>query len=185
MKTARKSFGEDYVCKCDWDEDCFVQCGESGIVLGKGSLQEVFDAENPLEALSEAASDKKSYITAFFEAFPKEPSTFIRGEGKSVEEAEQSAWNQFQKYKNCQEHEFERRGYDNGGGICKHCGMFKSNVFPPAHNCKICNIPTCFTHDINKDWYCEEHSTQIPEDLKPDWMIRHERIKKYVEEKKC
>jgi hypothetical protein len=184
MKTARMSFGKDYQCKFEWEDDCFVQCGSSGIVLGKGSLQDVFDAENPLKALGEAAADNKSYVTAFFEAFPKEPQTFIRGEGESVEEAEKSAWEQYQKFKNCLEHEFERRGYDNGGGICKHCGMFKSDAFPPAHNCKVCNIPTCFTYDINKVWYCEEHSESIPEELKHDWMKRHERYKKRIQENK-
>jgi hypothetical protein len=177
MKTARKSFGKDYECKCDWEDDCFVQCGDSGIVLGKGSLQEVFDAENPLKALGEAASDEKSYITAFFEAFPKEPSTFIRGEGKTVEEAEQSAWKQYQKFKSCPEHEFERRNYKNGAGLCKHCGLFNSKAFDPLYKCVICGIPTYYTCDVDKNWYCEDHSSQIPEDKKPDWMIWKEKIK--------
>ncbi len=63
MKIARKSFGEAYVCKYEWPEDCFVQCGDNGIVCGK-----------------------ESYTTAFFEAFPESPKTFLRGEGAFVEE---------------------------------------------------------------------------------------------------
>ena len=57
---------EPYVLKCDWPEDCFVQGGTSGLVL-KG---------------------KSTYKTAFFEAFPKNPDCFVRGEGESLEEAE-------------------------------------------------------------------------------------------------
>lgn len=184
MKTARKSFGEDYICKCEWEEDCFVQCGDSGIVLGKGSLQEVLDAENPLNALGEAASDEKSYITAFFEAFPKEPSTFIRGEGKTVEEAEESAWKQYQRFKGCSGHEFERRDYKNGAGFCKHCGLFNSKAFDPLYKCIICGIPSYHTFDIDENCYCEEHTSQIPEDKIPEWMKSHIRIKKYMENKR-
>jgi hypothetical protein len=178
MKTARKSFGKDYPCKFDWDEDCFVQCGSSGIVLGKGSLQEVFDSENPLQTLGEAACDESSYITAFFEAFPNNPSTFIRGEGKTIEEAEEQAWKKCQKYKNCPEHEFERGKYTNGAGICKNCGMFSSKVFEPLTKCVICDKPTYFTTDIDDNFYCEEHESHIPEDKKHEWYKRMERFRK-------
>ena len=64
MKEARNSFGKPHQCKFEWPEDCGVQCGEGGLVLDK----------------------KGSYTTAFFEAFPKSPSCFLRGEGASIEE---------------------------------------------------------------------------------------------------
>ena len=61
--------GGSYECKYDWKDNCFVQCGDEGVVLDKVD----------------------SYLTAFFEAFPKEPKTFIRGEGKTIAEAEKQA----------------------------------------------------------------------------------------------
>jgi hypothetical protein len=76
--------------------------------------------------------DQKSYITAFFEAFPRDPDTFIRGEGASIEAAERDAWESFQKYAACSGHEPERRGYTNGAGFCKNCDMFMNKVFPPT-----------------------------------------------------
>lgn len=140
MKLARKSFGEDYECKKDWDKDCFVQCGDSSVVVSK----------------------KGNYKTAFFEAFPNEPKTFIRGEGNSIEEAEEKAWEEFKKYKSCDNHEFERKGYTNGAGFCKHCGLFSSKQFKPTTICKICGEPTNWTSDKNKEWYCKKHAELMP-----------------------
>lgn len=139
-KYASNCFGEDYLCKKEWGKDCFVQCGDSGVVI----------------------SNEGNYFTAFFEAFPKNPKTFIRGEGKNIEEAERNAWNEFQKYKNCLNHEFERKGYTNGAGFCKHCGLFKSKCFEPSTKCKICNKPTSYSMSEKGDYYCKEHSKMIP-----------------------
>jgi hypothetical protein len=75
--------------------------------------------------------DGDNYRTAFFEAFTKEPDTFIRGEGSSVEEAEADAFQKYERYRACENHEFERRKYRNGAGFCKHCGLFKSQCFEP------------------------------------------------------
>lgn len=139
-KFARRSFGEPYKCKKDWDEDCFVQCGDSGLVL---------KAEN-------------TYNTAFFEAFPTNPKTFIRGEGETIQEAEERAFEKLQKYKKCEKHEFERNGYTNGAGFCKHCGLFKSKCFEPSTTCVICNKPTNWGYDVNKEWYCKKHIHLMP-----------------------
>ena len=68
---AQMSIEREYDCKYDWD--CFCQAGEYGLVF----------------------SSKGNYSTAFFEAFPKKPECFLRGEGKTVEEAEEECW---QKY---------------------------------------------------------------------------------------
>lgn len=184
MKQARKSFGKPYDCKKDWPEDCFVQCGDTGIVFGRsGSFDNVMTSDDVLGALKEEVYDKETYVTAFFEAFPKTPNTFIRGEGKSVEEAEDNAWKQYQKYSTCSNHEFERRGYTNGAGFCKNCGMFNSKAFEPETKCCICGKPTFYTKDINENWYCEEHDNLMPEDLKPEWKKRHEKLKEYIKNK--
>lgn len=149
-KLARNSFGEDYICKYGWDENCFVQCGDLGVVISK----------------------KGNYETSFFEAFPKAPDTFIRGEGKNIEEAEENAWKQLQRFKNCNNHEFERRGYTNGVGFCKHCGLFKSKIFEPTTKCKVCDVPTAYTQDINDDWYCEIHKELIPDELLCSYQLQ-------------
>lgn len=130
-KYARKSFGEPYLCKQDWAEDCFVQCGGDGIVFSQGGFQEIMFSDNPIESLAKESAKPTTYRTAFFEAFPRNPDTFIRGEGKTIEEAEEKAWNKLQKYLACTGHEFEKRGYTNGAGFCKHCNMFASKVFEP------------------------------------------------------
>lgn len=102
---------EPYIPQQDWPSSTYVQWGSSGVVF----RQEGGD-----------------YSTAFFEAFPREPElkTFIRGEGVDVQAAEASAFAKLEHYRACPGHEFERRGYTNGAGFCKHCGMFQSGVFP-------------------------------------------------------
>ncbi|MEY8802170.1 hypothetical protein AB9K35_17975 [Leisingera sp. XS_AS12] len=91
----------------DWPDDCKVQWGGSGIVLGekKGPRQ-----------------------TAFFEAFPKSGG-FIRGEGATIEEAENNAFRRFREESACQ-HQWGRRGYTNGGCRCARCGAFKTVMKP-------------------------------------------------------
>lgn len=108
---ARQSFGEPVPAKCEWPFDCFIQCGDSGVVLSK---------------------DGNNYRTAFWEAFPRNPDTFIRGEGATIEEAEQNCFAKYTRILACPEHEFERGTYENGGGFCKHCKMFSSKAFEPT-----------------------------------------------------
>lgn len=159
-----KKFNKEYECKFPWDDDCGLQYGEKGVVLTKKG---------------------DSYTTAFLEAFPNNPDTFIRGEGATVEEAEKNAWEQLQRYRSCKKHEFERRGYENGAGFCKHCGLFKSKAFEPLTKCKICGKPTYYTSDINGNYYCEEHSILMDwDDLFPSQrdfhlMIAQQNIKSY------
>jgi hypothetical protein len=86
-----------------------VQGGSSGLVLSR---------------------EGGHYKTTFVEAFPH--NGFIRGEGATLQEAESSAWSQYVRQMSCEQspgHEFERRHYTNGCGICKHCGAFRSEVF--------------------------------------------------------
>ena len=142
MSFFSKEYEGGYPCRHPWADDCFVQGGDSGIVF---------------------VDNGEPYTTAFFEAFPRNPNTFLRGEGKTVEEAETAAWAKFQKYQACPGHEFEKRGYTNGAGFCKHCNMFGSNVFPPWEKCVICGDLTYYTVSKTNDWYCENHKEQNPD----------------------
>jgi hypothetical protein len=125
-----------------WFETHTVQWGDMGVVIGS----------------------KGTYRTAFFEVFSTIDPRFVRGEGSTVEEAEADAWQKTVKFCKCQNHEFERGTYRNGAGLCKHCGMFKSGVFPPSTHCTICGIPTYWTYDTDDNWYCEKHANDIPEE---------------------
>lgn len=182
---AKQSFGPDYDCKQAWPEDCFCQCGDSGIVFGgKGSLNDVLTSEDPLQEVASQAQDPKSYITAFFEAFPKPPTaTFIRGEGKTVEEAELNAFIQYQKFAAC-DHSmgYERRDYKNGVGFCLGCGMFKSKAFEPLTTCVECKTPTYYSSDNKGNWYCEEHVHLMPEENKDSMHKMMDRWRKKKED---
>lgn len=164
MKQARKSFGPPYDCKFEWPEDCFVQCGEKGIVLS-GGLEKVF-ASDSIPELADNLESNYSYTTAFFEAFPNNPNTFIRGEGKTVEEAELRTWEKYLSYQACAGHEFEAGKYDNGAGICKHCKMFGSKAIPAYDPCFKCGTPTWYSKDNQNRRICGEcYYTQEHEDL--------------------
>lgn len=144
MKTARKSFGEDYECKKEWPEDMFVQCGGSGLVISKSG---------------------DNYTTAFFEAFPKAPSCFLRGEGSSIEEAEEDCWNRYQKVLTC-DHEMERRDRTDGYGYCKHCS-YSSMVFEPLTKCCKCGKPSYKVRDYKGNYYCDKHKMNKLRDPNP------------------
>lgn len=148
----KMSFDSDYDSKYEWD--CFCQGGNSGVVLPSGSFSKLLGG-NALEGLSEGLASKETYTTAFFEAFPKKPSCFLRGEGKTIEDAEESCWQKYQKVLNCN-HEMERRDRTDGYGYCKHCS-YSSTIFEPLTKCCKCGKPTAFTNDYKKNWYCEKH----------------------------
>lgn len=148
MKTARKSFGPDYECQKPWDEDMFVQCGDAGLVLQKIG----------------------GYRTAFFEAFPKNPSCFLRGEGPTVEEAEAACWEKYQKVRTCN-HEMERRDRRDGYGYCKHCA-YASMVFEPLDKCCKCGVPTRYTTDYKGRHYCKKHERTKPKNPNPSKVER-------------
>jgi hypothetical protein len=123
-------------------------------------------------------SAKGNYATAFFEAFPNDPATFIRGEGATVAEAEEKALARWRRHKACAGHEFERRGYRNGAGVCKHCGLFNSDAFEPEERCTVCGCPTYYTYGTDAEgvahWYCEEHAGQRDRNLHPSPLDRLE-----------
>lgn len=140
----------EYTCAHEWPDDCKLQGGDMGLVFTKDG----------------------SYETAFFEAFPRNPRTFIRGEGKTVAEAEESCWAQYQRYLACPAHEYEAQGYRNGVGICKHCGMAGFDVIP-GPPCCICGTPTWHERDKNNIYYCEAHERDMPlsswSDVRWEW----------------
>lgn len=147
IRIARTSFADDYICRYQWPPNCFVQAGGNGIVLAK----------------------PKVYETAFFEAFPKVPKTFIRGEAETIEYAEKAAWERYLHFKKCAGHEYEKRAYTNGAGFCIHCGMFKSKAFEPWESCFNCGNKTYHSKDKHGEWWCEE--CQVPEDRKTSAQI--------------
>lgn len=137
-KYARNGFKEPYPCEKEWPDNCFVQCGEGGVVL----------------------CGENSYRTDFFEAFPKEPSTFIRGEGKSIQEAEVDAWAKYQRILACDGHEFRRKGTTNG--VCVKCNLFQSNILAPIQCCSVCGleqVDNSIAGDDGKEatFYCCQH----------------------------
>jgi hypothetical protein len=83
-----------------WPEDCLVQGGSSGVVFREGA----------------------PYRTAFVEAFP---GTFLRGEGKTITEAEDACWAKYEILAACPHDQgFSRRDYVNGSGFCNRCGTW-------------------------------------------------------------
>lgn len=94
----------DYSPRHLWPGETLIQWGGDGVVLGK----------NP-------------YRTAFFEAFPDKGSSaggFIRGEGKTIADAEDDAFAKFAKETACK-HLWGREYYTNGGQLCRHCRAFR------------------------------------------------------------
>jgi hypothetical protein len=168
----RMSGGPEYDSKYDWN--CFCQGGTSGIVLPKGSFDKIFSDE-PLKGLAEGMSSEESYTTAFFEAFPKNPSCFLRGEGATIEEAEESCWKKYQKVLNCN-HEMERRDRTDGYAYCKHCS-YSSTVFEPLTKCCKCGKPTSYSKDYKGKYYCKKHAQTKPKNPNPSrWEITDNRL---------
>jgi len=158
-----------YPCKFNWPDTCTVQCGDGGIVFTKQTMEDALSNAkatvlNTLDiAIHNKQQNEEFYRTAFFEAFPQNPETFIRGEGKTIEEAEMDCWAQFEKIIRCKQHEFERKGRTDGYAYCKHCklsGMFLECLT----KCCICNEPTNYCTDTEKKYYCKAHEKCIPED---------------------
>jgi len=166
------SSSQPYECACAWPEECFCQAGDNGIVLTESTVEDALVGE------------MKHYHTAFFEAFPEigGVGTFIRGEGATIIDAEASAWEQYQKLSVCPGHEFEARGYTNGAGFCKHCGMFASNVIEPTDPCRKCGKPTWYGLDNEGRRWCERCAKEMPDELKTEARKRHEKMLRSMKE---
>ncbi len=153
VKMSAISKQKNYESTFVWPPDCYLQAGDRGIVFHKDD----------------------SYHTAFFEAFPNDPDTFIRGEGATVAEAEQAAWEKWKSILACIGHEFWLGGYKNGAGFCRHCNLFKPRAFPPSETCCVCGEPTYYTGDSAGNWYCVDHERDKPLALwtELDWHIAY------------
>lgn len=175
--TALMDGHETYECQYDWPEDCECQFGTRGVVYTGGRPTDML--EDPLmsvvtvlapEAMREV-NPRPYYTTAFFEAFPRSPNTFIRGEGETVAAAEEAAWRKFQKATGCPGHEFEARGYTNGLGFCKHCNMSQIGVMPPSVSCVGCGQLVYPHFDKDDNPYCDACWDALPDDRIPEYMI--------------
>jgi hypothetical protein len=123
-----------YQPRHDWPGDTLVQWGGHGVVLGR----------NP-------------YTTAFFEAFPdKEITTsggFIRGEGKTIEEAEDDAFAKFGRQSSCS-HLWGREHYRNSGQLCRHCRAFRCGHVKPIVELGSWRKPV----DWSETWFMSDDS---------------------------
>lgn len=128
---------KSYECKHPWPKRCHIQCGDRGVVL----------------------SSSGSYRTAFFEAFPSSPKTFIRGEGQTLEDAENAAWAKYKRIKECPGHEFERRERTDGFGFCRHCNLFAKALVSLQKCCK-CPSKNVWSKIDDKD-FCRRHYLQL------------------------
>ena len=160
--------------KCIFPKECVIQMSMSGVIKAnqdwKNSFPEEFKEKDMLIQGGEIGvvfSKKGNYKTAFCEVFPsllknneKIFSSFIRGEGKNIEEAEKNAFNKLLKIKNCTNHKWNRKGRDNGHAFCDLCGVFNSDALEPETKCNICGIPTT-DNQINKVFYCNKHFYKI------------------------
>jgi hypothetical protein len=169
-----------------WPDDCGIQGGDDGLVLETGSMSEALSdsakaADAVVGALG-AAVATPHYRTAFFEAFPKTPATFIRGEGASIDAAEDDAWRQYQAILACTNHEFERRKYRTGSGICRKCGLFSSTAFEttldPCFVCGRADNRASYGPDKAGRWHCEQCYRLIPEDEKSEIHKRADALRR-------
>lgn len=158
MKAKSGIGSQDYDCQQDWPEGAFLQCGKKGVVISR-------------------TKDKPSYQTAFFEAFPQNPATFIRGEGETVELAELNAFKKYEKIMACEGHEFKRRG-ESESGSCTKCGLFMSDIFPPVHACVECGKKEV-NYSHGEKYYCREHFVQVTDKLKENYNLSN--LKKIME----
>lgn len=167
MKQARRSFSkEPYNCLKPWSENTFCQCGGDGVVFTDGSLEKsLSDPKEQVETIKTVLGEptkKKHYRTAFFEAFPKDPSCFIRGEGTTVEEAEAKAWEKYEKILACNNHEWDRRNRTDGYVFCTKCPL-SGRFLEPTTCCHVCQTPTTRSiHDEDKKYYCIVHYLELP-----------------------
>lgn len=108
-------------------------------------------------AAPEVGPDGVRTTGPFLEVYPD--GSFIRGEGATIEEAEDKAWAEYQRHVACPGHEFEAHTYRNGSGICRLCRRFQSNVFTAEELqmfCSECRTPT-FHQRIGSTMRCKEH----------------------------
>jgi hypothetical protein len=155
LPMARRSCGPDYQCQYPWPADCFVQCGGEADFEYKGEMK---------------------HSDGFFEAFPRSPDTFIRGDGYTIKGAEDRAWKKYQRILNCPKHEWERRDRVDEHGYCMHCKMFASNVFEPVNTCTGCGIPTAYGQDKDHQFFCKTCYEALPDEQLNEFSLQTRRF---------
>jgi hypothetical protein len=181
----RKIANTEHSARCAWPADCHIQGGGDGLVLCEGSIAEAI--ANPVATLMIVAGalggpvSQSHYRTAFFEAFPAVPKTFIRGEGTTIAEAERHAWAQFERIRGCGHHKFERRGYRTGAGVCRTCGLFSSEAFnstlDPCVRCGRTDNRASYGVDKRGHWHCPTCYPYIPDEDKSDLHKMADRLR--------
>jgi hypothetical protein len=128
--------GEDYELQYNWDTGQ-IQAEDGNSSLGRG----------------------KAFIEIFYEGF------HIRGDGKSINEAEDDAWNKYTKYLSCNnKHDYERKS-DSGLGYCRTCGV-TTRKLPNISKCTCCDrIGAVFY--IGRELHCLTHFVEKAKLLKP------------------
>lgn len=123
------------------------------------------------------------------------PHGYFRAEAPTMAAAEQAAFARYQLSAQCPGHEWQARGYTNGAGFCRHCGVFGSNVLTGeqlGQHCHTCGVGTTYgqysTHAywdaqrfqvINpgprEEWafFCAEHAPCRAEFAAYMFRIRH------------
>lgn len=152
-----------YICLNDWPESndesvFFAQCGSCpSLTLESGK---VIDEMH------------------FFECFPRNPNSYIRAESKvSLADAEQKCWELYQRFVNCGEHDWDRRGREDHCAYCSKCGSFGSGVVVPLHNCDTCGKPTtAHQGEVSGKYWCSEHFKDMPLSDWPDYKWEHTRL---------
>lgn len=174
-RSYRTGFTTTAVARHSWPADCFIQGGVDGVVLQSGCMSEAFSCPaKGVEAIAAAMGvvNPPGYRTAFFEAFPRSPKSFLRGEGNTLAEAEDACWKDWQQILACPGHEFGRGHYRSGAGICKYCGVFNSSAFnstlDPCVRCGDGSSAATFGPDRHGRWHCKKCFPLIPEDDKSD-----------------
>lgn len=138
MKIRSGIFSDNYLTesKFDWPMDSKSQCG-GGVIDNIGK-------------------------EVFFEVYIKNPNTYVRGTGESVQAAEQMAWEKWTTFKNCA-HKFKRKFEHSTVGICECCGMNVYDMYEPDSECSVkgCNHNQCSqTNTIDGSVYCHTHYIQ-------------------------
>jgi hypothetical protein len=180
-RLASNSFGNPFDCKHEWPLDCLVQCGGDGMVITDKTASMEDALTDPAVAAEVVSGEVEHRRTAFFEAFPKNPKTFLRGEGGTIEEAEDKCWKHYQKILSCTTHEFERRNRIDGYCFCKHCGL--SGMFmDPLHPCTGCGATSYkqYSTDKHDKPYCEQCYRKLPNDMLNESTLRLQNLLKGI-----
>jgi hypothetical protein len=140
----RESCG--YTPKCAWGDDVEIQWGDHGITIHR-------------------QEKTVTPVHAFFEAFPRNPNTFLRGEGESLEEAEKKCFAWYSKMMNCGTHEWDRRDRTDGYAYCRKC-QIGATILDPLTTCYKCGVPTAWSSrkiDGKKVHVCQLHDDHYRE----------------------